>query len=213
MLLPAHREGTTFVCLKRSVLSAIVCAMRWLIASDIHGSAFYCNKLIERFYTEGADRILLLGDILYHGPRNELPREYEPKRVAAALNDVCDKIACVRGNCDSEVDQMMLDFPIMAEYAILDIGKVLIFATHGHVFGEQNPPKFAKNSLLLCGHFHVPVVRKHEDYLYINAGSVSLPKDGSWHSYIVFDGERFSWKDLNAPADVENLSLDLRLDF
>ena len=187
--------------------------MRWLIASDIHGSAFYCDKLIECFQSEGTDRLLLLGDILYHGPRNELPREYDPKRVAAALNSIADKIACVRGNCDSEVDQMILDFPIMADYAVLDTGGALVFATHGHVFGEQNPPKFAKGSTLLCGHFHIPVVRKHEDYLYINAGSVSLPKEGSWHSYVVFDGERFSWKDLDAPSNTERLSLDLRVGF
>ena len=187
--------------------------MRWLIASDIHGSAFYCDKLIERFQVENADKLLLLGDILYHGARNDLPRGYEPKRVAASLNSIADKIMCVRGNCDSEVDQMVLDFPIMADYAVLDTGKVLIFATHGHVFGEQNPPKFAKGSCLLCGHFHVPALRKREEFFYLNCGSVSIPKEGSWHSYIVFDGERFSWKDLDAPCDTEKLSFDLHSGF
>lgn len=191
----------------------IVYQMKWLIASDIHGSSFYCDKLIERFGAENADRILLLGDILYHGPRNDLPRDYDPKKVAAALNAIAEKIVCVRGNCDSEVDQMMLDFPIMAEYALLDVGRALLFATHGHIFNEQNPPKFAKGSVLLCGHFHVPAVHKCDGFLYLNTGSVSIPKDGSWHSYVVFDGQRFCWKDLGSPCDTEKLSLDLHSGF
>ena len=187
--------------------------MKWLIASDIHGSAFYCAKLIERFVTENADRILLLGDILYHGPRNNLPRDYDPKTVATLLNSIAEKIVCVRGNCDSEVDQMMLDFPIMAEYALLDVGRALIFATHGHIFNEQNPPKFAKDSCLLCGHFHIPAVHKCDGFLYINCGSVAIPKGDSCHSYIVFDGEEFCWKDLDAPCDTKKFSLNLHSGF
>ena len=113
-----------------------------LIASDIHGSAYYCEKLMERIRDEHADRILLLGDLLYHGPRNDLPREYAPKRVIEMLNSLTDDLLCVRGNCDTEVDQMVLDFPIMAEYAFIAVGNKKIFATHGHHHGEGHE----------CGH-------------------------------------------------------------
>ena len=115
--------------------------MKWFIASDIHGSAFYCEKLIEAFKNEKADRMLLLGDILYHGPRNDLPRDYAPKSVIAMLNDLADNIICVRGNCDGEVDDMVLNFPVLAEYAIIadsSLNHNVIFATHGHHFNAQN---------------------------------------------------------------------------
>lgn len=181
--------------------------MKWIIASDIHGSSFYCKKLIEKFHEENADRLLLLGDILYHGPRNDLPKEYNPKAVISMLNELSDKIICVRGNCDSEVDQMVLNFPIMAEYIILDTGKNLIYATHGHIFNENNPIKSVKNAVMICGHFHVPVFKKHDDYLYLNTGSVSLPKENSWHNYITFDGDRFSWKDLMTGQEKLNICL------
>ena len=185
--------------------------MKWLIASDIHGSSFYCKKLLEKFNEEKADRLLLLGDILYHGPRNDLPKEYNPKIVTALLNEYSEKISCVRGNCDSEVDQMVLNFPIMAEYAILAVGSRLIFATHGHIFNEVNPLKMPSGSVLICGHFHVPKILKHENYLYLNTGSVSLPKENSWHSYILFDGDRFYWKDLKNGE--EKLSIRLSSEY
>ena len=114
--------------------------MKWMIASDVHGSAKWCREMLEAFDREGADRLLLLGDLLYHGPRNDLPEEYAPKAVLAMLNERRDKILAVRGNCDTEVDQMVLTFPIMADYAVLPLGKHLIYATHGHHFGEDNPP-------------------------------------------------------------------------
>ena len=114
--------------------------MKWMIASDIHGSAYYCRQMLGAYRREGADRLLLLGDILYHGPRNDLPKEYGPKDVISMLNGVKQELLCVRGNCDTEVDQMVLEFPILAEYCFLEIGGKTMFATHGHVFNPHNPP-------------------------------------------------------------------------
>ena len=164
--------------------------MKIFIASDIHGSAFWCRKMLEAYEAEGADRLLLLGDILYHGPRNNLPEEYNPKEVIAMLNPLKDKILCVRGNCDTEVDQMVLDFPILADYAFIQDGEVRIFATHGHRFNEDDLPPISKGDILLHGHTHVQIKREHEDYTYINPGSVSIPKENTGHGYAVLeDGE------------------------
>lgn len=168
--------------------------MKWMIASDIHGSAHYCRALIEAYKSEQADRLLLLGDILYHGPRNDLPRDYAPKEVIGMLNDMRGDIICVRGNCDTEVDQMVLKFPIMAEYAILAAGRRMIFVTHGHVFNTANPPMLHRGDILLHGHTHVPKCEEHEGFIYMNPGSVSIPKEGSGHGYMTFDGDVFSWK-------------------
>ncbi len=171
--------------------------MKYLIASDLHGSAYYCRKLWETFEKEQADRLLLLGDLLYHGPRNQLPKEYDTQAVPRLLNTHKEELFCVRGNCDAQVDQMVLDFPIMAEYALLSAGKTTIFATHGHVYHEKNLPPLKKGDILLCGHTHIPACRwTDEEILYLNPGSVSIPKQGSAHSYMVFDGHIFLWKDL-----------------
>lgn len=170
--------------------------MKWLIASDIHGSARYCRLLLERYNDEEADRMLLLGDLLYHGPRNDLPEEYDPKQVAAMLNAGKDFILCVRGNCEAEVDQMMLSFPVMAEYALMPVGKHVLYITHGHHASEEAPPPHAPGDLLLAGHTHVAKCEKHGDFVYMNPGSVSIPKDGSRRGYMIFDGAAFVWKDL-----------------
>lgn len=174
--------------------------MKWLIAADIHGSEFYTNRLLKAFTTEKAERILLLGDLLYHGPRNDLPLDYNPKRVIQLLNQHRKDILCVRGNCDSEVDQMVLDFPIMADYAILAEGRHTIYATHGHIYNEENLPPLQKGDILLTGHTHVASIVKHEDYMYVNPGSVSLPKDGSYNGYMVFENDTFIWKDFDGNA-------------
>lgn len=179
--------------------------MKLMIASDIHGSEIYCRRLVEAFQKEQADRLLLLGDLLYHGPRNDLPAEYAPKRVIELLNGIRDRIFCVRGNCDTEVDQMVLDFPIMAEYCILPIGKNIIFATHGHKFNEAALPPLCKGDILLNGHTHVPAVTEHENYLYMNPGSVSIPKNGSWHGYMILDGNGFFWKDLDGNLRMQHM--------
>lgn len=171
--------------------------MKWFIASDIHGSSYFCEKLIERYKNEKADKILLLGDVLYHGPRNDLPREYNPKAVIEILNALKENILCVRGNCDSEVDQMVLDFPILADYCILTHENKVIYATHGHIFNKDNLPPLKKGDILLHGHTHVPVCEEYENFTYINPGSVSIPKENSHHGYIIFEDGVFVWKDLD----------------
>ena len=177
--------------------------MKLLIASDIHGSAYYCKKLLEAYEEEGAKRMVLLGDILYHGPRNDLPEEYAPKEVIAMLNPMKQEILCVRGNCDTEVDQMVLEFPILADYGFLYERGRMIFLTHGHVFNENHLPMLKKGDILLHGHTHVPVCREHEEYIYMNPGSVSIPKEGSKHSYMTYEDGIFIWKNLDREAYLE----------
>ena len=174
--------------------------MKWLIASDIHGSAYYCEKLLEAYRLEGADRMLLLGDILYHGPRNDLPEGYAPKKVIALLNERKDDILCVRGNCDTEVDQMVLDFPILADYAALSVGSRLIYATHGHVYHNDHLPPLHSGDILLHGHTHIPACEVYKTHTYLNPGSVSIPKASSPHSYMILQDTRFVWKTLNGEA-------------
>ncbi len=171
--------------------------MKYLIASDIHGSAYFAKKLLECFDRERADRLLLLGDILYHGPRNDLPECYAPKEVISLLNERKNSILCVRGNCDTEVDQMVLDFPILADYAIIELGKKMIFATHGHHFNESSLPPLRDGDILLHGHTHVPKCVEHEGYVYMNPGSVSIPKEDSHHGYMTLENGVFEWKDLD----------------
>ncbi len=178
--------------------------MKLMIASDIHGSAYFCAKMLKAYEKEQAQKLILLGDILYHGPRNDLPREYAPKEVIAMLNPRKEEILCVRGNCDTEVDQMVLEFPIMADYGFLYERGRMIFLTHGHVFHEGHLPMLKKGDILLHGHTHVPVCREHEDYLYLNPGSVSIPKEGSAHSYLVYEEGRFTWKDLDGNPYMEH---------
>ena len=159
--------------------------MDYLIASDIHGSASACERLLEAADRERVGKLLLLGDLLYHGPRNPLPEQYDPKKVAELLNGQKKKILCVRGNCDSEVDQMMLEFPILAEYCLLSVGNRMIFATHGHRFHTQNLPMLQQGDVLLHGHTHISALETCEEYIYANPGSVSLPKGQSQPGYLL----------------------------
>ena len=170
--------------------------MKWMIASDIHGSALFCRKMLERYREEKAERLLLLGDLLYHGPRNDLPEGYAPKEVISLLNENASELVCVRGNCEAEVDQMVLEFPVMAEYAIITDGTQFVFATHGHHHGEDNPPPLQDGSILLCGHTHIPACREHGNFIYMNPGSVAIPKEGSPHSYMVLENGTFIWKSI-----------------
>ena len=153
--------------------------MKIMIASDIHGSAYYLEQLLNRYDEENPDKLLLLGDILYHGPRNDLPKGYAPKDVILLLNTHKEEILCVRGNCDTEVDQMVLDFPILADYCILYENGHMIFATHGHHYNMENPPMLKKGDILLHGHTHIPVSEEFDERIYLNPGSVSIPKNGS----------------------------------
>lgn len=182
--------------------------MKWMIASDLHGSAYYCRKMLEAFEREGADRLFLLGDLLYHGPRNDLPREYAPKEVIPLLNGKKEKLLCVRGNCDAEVDQMVLEFPVLADYAVLPVGRRLIYATHGHIYHVKNLPPLAPGDVLLHGHTHVPAWTEFgQGNLYLNPGSVSIPKEDSLHSYMTLEGNAMQWKELESSAVFHELTL------
>lgn len=167
--------------------------MKFLIASDIHGSAYFAKELMKRFEAEACDRMLLLGDILYHGPRNDLPKDYAPKAVIEMLNSVSDRILSVRGNCDSEVDEMVLDFPVLADYALVSVGDRTLFLTHGH----KNVEKARTNgNIILSGHTHIPECLEENGVVMINPGSVSIPKENSPYSYMTFDGSEFLWKNI-----------------
>ena len=182
--------------------------MKWMIASDLHGSAYYCRKMLEAFEREGADRLFLLGDLLYHGPRNDLPREYAPKEVIPLLNGKKEKLLCVRGNCDAEVDQMVLEFPVLADYAVIPVGQRLIYATHGHIYHVKNLPPLAPGDVLLHGHTHVPAWTEFgQGNLYLNPGSVSIPKENSPHSYMTLEENTMQWKELESSAVFHELTL------
>lgn len=185
--------------------------MKLMIASDIHGSAPCCRKMLEAYVREKADRLLLLGDILYHGPRNDLPEGYAPKEVIAMLNPVKKNLLCVRGNCDTEVDQMVLDFPVLADYCLLDLtdgsgnAGAVMFATHGHRYNPHHLPPLSDGDILLNGHTHIPACEEILDmdgnrYQYLNPGSVSIPKEGSRHSYMIYEKGTFTWKNLEGEA-------------
>lgn len=171
--------------------------MKWFIASDIHGSAFYFEKMLDAYKSEKADKMILLGDILYHGPRNDLPKDYCPKKIIPLLNEIKDDIICVRGNCEAEVDNMVLEFDCMADYALLSYGNRTIFITHGHKYNTATPPHLKNGDILLHGHTHVPVCENCGNFTYINPGSVSIPKEDSWHGYMLFEDGVFTWKDLD----------------
>ena len=171
--------------------------MKLIIASDIHGSAYWCGKLCELIEQENPDKIVLLGDLLYHGPRNDLPRDYAPKQVIPMLSDLKDRILAVRGNCEAEVDQMVLPFPCMADYALLSCDGVSMYLTHGHHAGPDALPPLAEGTVLLSGHTHVKLDKIVDGVRCLNPGSVSIPKDGS-HSCMVFENGEFRfhiWED------------------
>lgn len=172
--------------------------MRWMIASDIHGAAECCRKIVAAMEREQADKLLLLGDILYHGPRNDLPKDYAPKEVIALLNGIKERLLCVRGNCDTEVDQMVLEFPIMAEYAVFYLGQRMIFVSHGHHIHPENPPHLNGGDVLLNGHTHIPAWEVQSGgWLYLNPGSAAIPKGGSKRSYMTLEGDTCSLKELD----------------
>ena len=168
--------------------------MKLIIASDIHGSAHWCAKVVEAFKKEGADRLILLGDILYHGPRNPLPEEYAPQKVVELLTPLADRIICVRGNCESEVDQMVLPFNCSSDYATVFVDGLNIHLSHGH----RPIPPMHKGDVYLTGHTHVPLnAVEGEGYIHLNPGSASLPKEDSWHGYIAYGRKTFLFKDFD----------------
>jgi len=170
--------------------------MRSMFISDIHGSAFYLKKILSLFEEEKPDKLIVLGDILYHGPRNDLPKEYAPKEVIAMLNPLKEKLLCVRGNCDAEVDQMVLKFPILADYAIIYDKNTTMYLTHGHIYNEENLPPLCGGDILIHGHTHIYTVKQHESYTYINPGSISLAKNGNPNTYMMYENGKFVIKTL-----------------
>lgn len=171
--------------------------MKLMFASDIHGSAFYCRRMLELYKNSGAERLVLLGDILYHGPRNDLPREYAPKEVIAMLNPLKDELLAVRGNCDTEVDQMVLEFPILADYCLLMVGRTRMYATHGHVYNENHLPPLTDGDALIHGHTHLLEAKEitAEDgrrIKILNPGSVSIPKGGNPATYALLEDGVFT---------------------
>ena len=170
--------------------------MKTVIASDIHGSAYYCRKLTDFVSAVKADTLLLLGDTLYHGPRNDLPRDYDPKAVTALLTGLTVPVFGVRGNCDAEIDQTVLGFPILADYSLLIAGRHKIFVTHGHLYTPEEHPALCPGDAFLFGHIHVPVCEERGGILILNPGSVAIPKEQSPHSCMVLEDGVFTWFDL-----------------
>lgn len=171
--------------------------MKLLIASDIHGSAFWCRKLMEQVRLQQPDKLILLGDLLYHGPRNDLPREYAPREVIAMLSAWKNRILAVRGNCEAEVDQMVLPFPCMADYAVLETDGTIFYLTHGHLWNPEKLPLLERGNVFLFGHTHVKQDRYVDGVRCLNPGSVSIPKD-SGNSYLVFEDGDFRFCPLEA---------------
>lgn len=161
--------------------------MKLMIASDLHGSAYYTRLLLTAMDREQPDRLLLLGDLLYHGPRNDLPREYAPKQVIEMLSARKSQILCVRGNCEAEVDQMVLEFPVLSEFGVVFADGLTLYMLHGH---KNLDLPVLPGDILLCGHTHVPAVRKDGEHYYVNPGSVSIPKEGSCHGYMMLENRQ-----------------------
>ena len=170
--------------------------MKWVIASDIHGSAYYCEKLLNAYKNEGADKMLLLGDVLYHGPRNDLPEGYNPKEVISILNPMKDKILCVKGNCDAEVDEMVLEFPLYPT-VMINVDGVKLEMIHGH-----NLEECVGDGYILHGHTHVNKVEEN----IINIGSLSIPKDGH-HTYAVIENGVLTSYDLFTNEELMSVKL------
>jgi putative phosphoesterase len=169
--------------------------MKFLIASDLHGSAFYTDKLLERFIEEKADKLILLGDIYNHGPRNPLPEEYNPQKVASMLNGIKEKLIVIKGNCDSQVDTMISEFSFI-EDAVIVSGNKTVFCTHGHVYNRDNLPATAFDAVVY-GHFHTGFVENENGVIVANAGSVSLPKNGTPNSYLILEDGNLTLKDID----------------
>lgn len=171
--------------------------MKIMIASDIHGSGYFCEKMLKLYKKEKAELLFLLGDILYHGPRNDLPHGYSPKIVISLLNAMSDDILCVRGNCDAEVDQMVLDFSLEKCYNEINIDGIPFFMTHGHIYGETNLPDVPQGTVLLEGHTHIPKCNEKNGIYCLNPGSVAIPKGQSVNSVIIYENRTFNWYDLD----------------
>ena len=177
--------------------------MKLLFISDIHGSAKYAREGINAFIKEKADFLVILGDVLYHGPRNPLPEGYDPKEVAEILNNYTNKIIGVRGNCDSEVDSMLLNYPSNMDYNIILLDNRRIFITHGHIYNEDKLPNLASNDVLVYGHTHIPTSKRTDKGIILNPGSISYPKEGHPHTYGILERDKFYVKTINSELYME----------
>lgn len=177
--------------------------MKIFFMSDIHGSEYYLNKALEAYEREKCEYIVILGDILYHGPRNDIPKGYNPKSVANTLNKLKNKIMCVKGNCDGEVDQMMIEFPILCDYSTMLYNGKRLFLTHGHKYNKNNMLPIDKGDVIISGHTHVPVCEEIEGIYFINPGSITFPKENTKHSYGILEDNKFTIKDLSGESVLE----------
>lgn len=169
--------------------------MKLMIASDLHGSRYYTSQLMDLLRAEPPERLVLLGDVLYHGPRNDLPRDYDTKAVTAMLNALDPAPLCIRGNCDGEVDQMVLRFPALADFAFLYVDGRAVYLTHGQRLDEAAGTLRA-GDVLLYGHTHEPDFTLRNGILFVNPGSVALPKNGTPHSCLLWENGDLRWVDL-----------------
>lgn len=181
--------------------------MKLLFVSDLHGSLHYGREFERIYQEENPDYLVLLGDLLYHGARNPLTEEYNPKELIPILNKYKDRIIAVRGNCDSEVDQMVLEFEIMGDYSTILVDGIRLFLTHGHKYNAQNLPKLSARDVLVHGHTHLPLAEKTGEYYVFNPGSIALPKGGNLNSYGVYEEGQFRVKALD-----KSTILELKLD-
>ena len=172
--------------------------MKFLVVSDIHGDSYWAERVAGLMHKEQADRLVILGDILYHGPRNDLPSHYEPKKVIEILNNISDRILAVRGNCEAEVDQMVLKFPVMADYIYLVSGQTTFFFTHGHIYNEDSlPALIAEGTVFVSGHTHVTKDVIKNGIRFMNPGSPSIPKEGCKPSYIIIEDGKAELKEFD----------------
>lgn len=171
--------------------------MKLMFISDIHGCSLNLEKIKEIYYKDKFDKLIILGDLLYHGPRNDLTDDYNPKKVIDILNSMKEEIICVRGNCDSEVDQMMLEFPITADYSTILVDEKILFITHGHIYNKEQLPKIKSGYILIHGHTHVQTIEAQEEYIYINPGSISLPKQGNTYTFMTYEEREFKILDFD----------------
>lgn len=181
--------------------------MKIFFISDIHGSIECLNKALEQFHKEGADYIAVLGDALYHGPRNDIPKNYAPKEVVEVLNKYRNKIIAVRGNCDSEVDQMLLNYPMMNDYTVILYNGKRLFLTHGHIYNKENLPNIQAGDILIHGHTHIPLAEKmHNGIILFNPGSITIPKENNKNSYGILEDNILKVKDLHG-----NIIMDISI--
>lgn len=166
--------------------------MKYLVVSDIHGALSGAQSVCDAYAYHNVDFVLCLGDVLYHGPRNDLPKDYAPKEVIPLMNSIAHQITGVRGNCDAEVDQMVLNFPLTADYQVFKLGTHRVFMTHGHVYGLDKLPPLEPGDIFLSGHTHLPTTTETDGIYYLNPGSISLPKENHQPTYAILEDDSFT---------------------